>query len=82
VRETGRGNRVADLSRDKTDVSRGWGNKWQRVVVVVVVAVAVVVACFFQDITHPTTTANSAQNSARAESQNSHLGDLKKIRLN
>jgi len=27
VRETGRGNRVAVLSRDKTDVSRGGGNK-------------------------------------------------------
>jgi len=28
VRETGRGNRVAVLSRDKTDVSRGGGDKW------------------------------------------------------
>jgi len=28
VRETGRGNPVAVLSRDKTDVSRGGGNKW------------------------------------------------------
>jgi len=27
VRETGRGNRVAVLSRDKTDVSRGGGDK-------------------------------------------------------
>jgi len=30
VRETERGNRVAVLSRDKTDVSRGGGNKWCR----------------------------------------------------
>jgi len=28
VSETGRGNRVAVLSRDKADVSRGGGNKW------------------------------------------------------
>ena len=29
MRETGRANRVAVLSRDKTDVSRGGGSKWE-----------------------------------------------------
>jgi len=34
VRETGRANRVAVLSRDKTDVSRGGGSKWYNAVIV------------------------------------------------